>query len=91
MLVQHSIHPKKERRRAKHPPALLQPFPPSKGVPERQRGRGMFVRLLGKLLGNRMNIPLRRSAFAARRCPPSKGELIARWQYGIFYRPESIH
>ncbi|MCH8960133.1 MAG: hypothetical protein IH820_02070 [Bacteroidetes bacterium] len=50
--------------------------PPSKGVPERQRGRGMFVRLLGKLFVNRMNIPLRRFAFATRRCPPSKGEFL---------------
>ncbi len=32
----------------------------------------MFVRLLGNLLVNRMNIPLRRSAYAAHRCPPSK-------------------
>ncbi len=49
--------------------------PPSKGVPERQRGRGMLVRLLGKLWVNPINIPLRRSAFAARRCPPSKGDV----------------
>ncbi len=63
--------------------------PPSKGVPERQRGRGMLVqllanlfinpiniplRLLGKLLLNPSNIPRRRFAFATRRCPPSKGE-----------------
>ncbi len=27
-------------------------------------------------LGNRTNIPLRRSAFAARRCPPSKRESV---------------
>jgi len=33
----------------------------------------MFVRLLGKLLVKRMNIPLRRSAFATRRCPPFEG------------------
>ena len=46
---------------------------PSKGVPERQRGWGMFVRLLGNLLVNRMNIPLRRSACAAHRCPPFEG------------------
>jgi len=40
---------------------------------------------------NRMNIPLRPAAPAfAGRCPPSKGELVARWQYGIFYRPERI-
>ena len=49
---------------------------PSKGVPERQRGRGMFVRLLGNLWVNRMNIPLRRFAFATRRCPPSKGDFL---------------
>ncbi len=48
---------------------------PSKGVPERQRGRGMLVRLLGKLWVNPLNIPLRRFAFAARRGPPSKGEV----------------
>ena len=30
---------------------------PSKGVPERQRGWGMFARLLGNLWVNRMNIP----------------------------------
>ncbi len=67
----------------------VQIIPPSKGVPERQRGRGMLVRhlanlfinplnislrLLGKLLLNSSNIPLRRFAFATRRCPPSKGE-----------------
>ena len=38
-------------------------IPPSKGVPERQRGRGMLVRFLDNLGVNRMNIPLRRSAF----------------------------
>ncbi len=31
-------------------------------------------RLLGKLLLNSSNIPLRRFAFATRRCPPSKGD-----------------
>jgi len=36
----------------------------------------MFVRLPGKLLLKRMNIPLRHSAFATRRCPSSKGELL---------------
>ncbi len=36
----------------------------------------MFVRLLGNLLLNRMNIPLRRFAFATRRCPPSKGDFL---------------
>jgi len=50
--------------------------PPSKGVPERQRGRGMLVRLLGKLFVNPINIPLRRFAFATHRCPPSKGEWL---------------
>ncbi len=34
----------------------------------------MFVRLLANLLLNPSNIPLRRFAFAAHRCPPSKGE-----------------
>ena len=46
------------------------------GVPERQRGWGMLVRLLANLLLNPINIPLRRFAFAPRRCPPSKGELL---------------
>ena len=49
---------------------------PSKGVPERQRGWGMLVRLLGNLFVNPINIPLRRFAYAARRCPPSKGEWL---------------
>ncbi len=44
------------------------------GVPECQRGRGMLVRLLANLFVNPINIPLRRSACAAHRCPPSKGE-----------------
>ena len=35
----------------------------------------MFVRLLGNLLLNPINIPLRRFAFATRRCPPSKGDV----------------
>ena len=35
----------------------------------------MLVRLLGKLFINPTNIPLRRFAFATRRCPPSKGEV----------------
>ena len=34
----------------------------------------MFVRLAGTLFIGRTNIPLRRSAFAARRCPPWKGD-----------------
>ncbi len=53
-----------------------QEIPPSKGVPERQRGRGMLVRLLAKLFVKRINIPLRHSAFATRRCPPSKGRAV---------------
>ncbi len=48
--------------------------PPLKGVPERQRGWGMFVRLFDTLWVNPINIPLRRFAFATRRGPPSKGE-----------------
>ena len=52
-----------------------QEIPPSKGVPERQRGRGMLVRLLAKLFVKRINIPLRRFAFATHRCPPSKGDV----------------
>ncbi len=52
---------------------MLVEIPPTvPGVPVGQRG-GMLVRLLGKLLLNPINIPLRRSAFATRRCPPSKG------------------
>ncbi len=43
----------------------------------------MFVRLLGNLWVNRMNIPLRRFAFAARRCPPSKGEFLELRSYPI--------
>ena len=46
----------------------------------------MFVRLLGNLLLNRMNIPLRRSAFAAHRCPPSKGELLAHEERVVLVR-----
>ncbi len=48
---------------------------PSKGVPERQRGWGMLVRLLANVLVNPSNIPLRRFAFATHRCLPSKGEV----------------
>ncbi len=51
------------------------PCQPSKGVPEPQRGWGMLVRLLGKLFVNPLNIPLRRFAFAAHRCPPSKRDV----------------
>ncbi len=58
--------------------------PPSKGVPERQRGWGMLVRLLAKLFVNPINIPLRRFAFAARRCPPSKGEFPLSMHYPIY-------
>ncbi len=61
-----------------------QEIPPSKGVPERQRGRGMLVRLLDKLFVNPINIPLRCSAFATHRCPPSKGELLAQEEWGMF-------
>ncbi len=50
---------------------LVEIPPPVPGVPVGQRG-GMLVRLLGKLLLNPINIPLRRFAFATRRCPPSK-------------------
>ena len=53
--------------------AKLKKIPPSKGVPERQRGRGMLVRFLDNLGVNRMNIPLRRFAFATRRCPLRRG------------------
>ncbi len=63
-----------------------QEIPPSKGVPERQRGWGMLVGLLDTLWVNRMNIPLRRSAFATRRCPPSKGELLAHEEWGMLVR-----
>ena len=35
----------------------------------------MLVRHLGKLFVNPTNIPLRRFAFAARRCPPSKRDV----------------
>jgi len=61
-----------------------QEIPPSKGVPERQRGWGMFVRLLDNLLVNPINIPLRRFAFATRRCPPSKGEFPLSMHYPIY-------
>ncbi|MCH8961213.1 MAG: hypothetical protein IH820_07775 [Bacteroidetes bacterium] len=52
-------------------------------MPERQRGWGMLVRLLGKLLVNPINIPLRRFAFATRRGPPSKGEFPVSPHYPI--------
>ena len=44
----------------------------------------MFVRLLGKLWVNPINIPLRRFAFATRRCPPSKGEFPLSMHYPIY-------
>ena len=49
----------------------------------------MLVRLLGKLLMNPINIPLRRSAFATRRCPPSKGDvgLAIAVGGGVVFRP----
>ncbi len=43
----------------------------------------MLVRLLGKLFVNPINIPLRRFAFATRRCPPSKGESLELCPYPI--------
>ncbi len=46
---------------------------PSKGVPERQRGRGMLVRRLGKHFVNPNNIPQRRVAKAKRRRGMSMG------------------
>ncbi len=63
--------------------AKLKKIPPSKGVPERQRGWGMLVRLLGNVWVNPINIPLRRFAYATRRCPPSKGEFRCRLYYPI--------
>ena len=51
---------------------------PFEGGAPTKEGRGMFVRLAENLFSGRTNIPLRRSAFAARRCPPSKGE--SRWR-----------
>ena len=44
------------------------------GYPSASEG-GMLVGLLTKLFVNPINIPLRRFAFAAHRCPPSKGEI----------------
>ena len=44
----------------------------------------MFVRLLGNLWVNPINIPLRLSAYAARRCPPSKGEFPVSMPYPIY-------
>ena len=44
----------------------------------------MFVRLLGNLVVNRLNIPLRCFAFATRRCPPSKGEFPVSMPYPIY-------
>ncbi len=45
------------------------------GCPSLSEGGGMLVRLLAKLSANPTNIPLRRFAFATRRCPPSKGDV----------------
>ena len=67
-----------------------QEIPPSKGVPERQRGRGMLVRLLGKLFVKRINIPLRRFAFATHRCPPSKGRAVKFSKNGRAERPSDF-
>ncbi len=66
-----------------------QVIPPSKGVPERQRGRGMLVRLLANVLLNPINIPLRRFAFATRRCPPSKRDVCLASAVGgvVVFRP----
>ena len=61
---------------------------PSKGVPERQRGWGMLVRLLGNLFVNPINIPLRRFAYAARRCPPSKGEWLTLTLIPVYFVKE---
>jgi len=43
----------------------------------------MLVRHLGKFFVNPTNIPLRRFAFAARRCPPSKREWLISAPYPI--------
>ncbi len=59
--------------------------PPLKGVPERQRGWGMLVRLLDTLSGNPINIPLQRFAFATRCCPPRKGEFSVSPHYPIYF------
>jgi len=49
----------------------------------------MLVRLLAKLLLNPINIPLRRFAFATRRCPPSKWDvcLAKAIGAGMVFRP----
>ncbi len=60
---------------------------PSKGVPERQRGRGMLVGLLDNLWVNRMNIPLRRFAFATR---PWKGEFLAPGLSPAYVKPHRL-
>ena len=44
----------------------------------------MFVRLLANLFVKRINIPLRRFAFATRRGPPSKGEFPMSLPYPIY-------
>jgi len=43
----------------------------------------MLVRHLDNLFVNPINIPLRRFAFATRRCPPSKGEFSMSLPYPI--------
>ncbi len=50
----------------------------------------MFVRLLDTLWVNRMNIPLRRFAYATRRCPPSKGELLVPGLSPAYVKPHRL-
>ncbi len=49
----------------------------------------MFLRLLANVLLNPINIPLRRSAFAMRRCPPSKWDVCLANAIGgvVVFRP----
>ncbi len=49
----------------------------------------MLVRLLAKLFVNPTNIPLRRFAFATRRCPPSKWDVCLAKAVGgvVVFRP----
>ncbi len=49
----------------------------------------MLVRLLGKRFVNPTNIPLRRFAFATRRCPPSKWDVCLANAIGgvVVFRP----
>ena len=51
------------------------PCKPFEGGAPTKEGWGMLVRLAGTLLHSRTNIPLRRFAFAAHRCPPSKRDV----------------